>query len=245
MLEVFNTLLYQPLFNILIFLYNIVPLHDLGISIIILTLIIRILISPLSIKSFKAQKVLSELQPKIKEVQAKYKGNPQKQNEELMKLYKGSKTNPFSGCLPLLIQMPIFIALFQILKGLENPEQFSRLYSFVRNPGILNTTFLGIVDLAQESKTLAIFAGLFQFIQSKMLSSWTGQPKNISKKDQTVQMTQLMTKQMTYFMPVFLVFIAWSLPAALPLYWIIITLFSIGEQYYLNKISKSKEQRAK
>ena len=131
MIEIFNTLLHQPLFNILIFFYNSIPPHDLGISVIILTLFIRILISPLSMKAFKTQRAMTELQPKIKELKAKYKGNLQKQNEELMKLYKESKANPFSGCLPMLIQLPIFIALFQILKGLADPSQFSNLYSFV------------------------------------------------------------------------------------------------------------------
>jgi len=235
MVEIFNIFLYKPLFNVLIFLYNSIPLHDLGISIIILTLFIRVLISPLSIKSFKTQKALAELQPKIKEIKEKYKGNVRKQNEETMRLYKEGKANPFSGCLPMLIQLPIFIALFQILKGLANPNQFFNLYSFVSHPGILNTSFLGILDLAQRSRILAVLAGLFQFIQSKMISSLTGKQKGKSTGSQTDQMSQMMTKQMTYFMPIFLVFIYWKLPSALSLYWIIITVFSIGEQYYINK----------
>ncbi len=235
MIEIYNIFLYKPLFNVLIFLYNSIPLHDLGISIIILTLFIRVLISPLSIKSFKTQKALAELQPKIKEIKEKYKGNVRKQNEETMRLYKEGKANPFSGCLPMLIQLPIFIALFQILKGLANPNQFSNLYSFVSHPGILNTSFLGILDLAQRSRILAVLAGLFQFIQSKMISSLTGKQKGKSTGSQTDQMSQMMTKQMTYFMPIFLVFIYWKLPSALSLYWIIITVFSIGEQYYINK----------
>lgn len=235
MIEIFNIFLYKPLFNVLIFLYNSIPLHDLGISIIILTLFIRVLISPLSIKSFKTQKALAELQPKIKEIKEKYKGNVRKQNEETMRLYKEGKANPFSGCLPMLIQLPIFIALFQILKGLANPNQFSNLYSFVSHPGILNTSFLGILDLVQRSRILAVLAGLFQFIQSKMISSLTGKQKGKSTGSQTDQMSQMMTKQMTYFMPIFLVFIYWKLPSALSLYWIIITVFSIGEQYYINK----------
>jgi len=239
MSQIFSILLYKPLFNILILLYNFIPPHDLGISVIILTLFVRILISPLSIKSFKTQKALSELQPKIKEIQAKYKGNTQKQNEEVMKIYKEGRANPLSGCLPMLIQLPIFIALFQILRGLANPNQFSNLYSFVSHPGILNTSFLGILDLAQRNRILAVLAGLFQFIQSKMISSLTGKPKGKSTGSQTDQMSQMMTKQMTYLMPIFLVFIYWKLPSALSLYWIIITLFSIGEQYYINKKVKT------
>jgi len=235
MTEIFNTLLIQPLFNILIFIYNFIPLHDLGLSVIILTIIIRLLISPLSLKAVRSQRALTVLQPKIKEIQEKHKGDAQKQNEEVMKLYKESKTNPFSGCLPLLIQLPIFIALFQILKGLGDSNQFASLYSFIEQPTNMSTSFLGILDLAKKSSVLAVLAGVFQFIQSKMMASLTPKTNNTKKGGQAEEMTKMMTKQMTYMMPIMLVFIYWNLPSVLSLYWIVITIFSIGEQYYINK----------
>lgn len=235
MIEIFNILLIQPLFNVLIFLYNFIPLHDLGLSVIILTIIVRILISPLSIKAVRSQRALTVLQPKIKEIQEKYKGDAKRQNEEVMKLYKESKTNPFSGCLPLLIQLPIFIALFQILNKLGDNNQFSLLYSFVEKPENISTSFLGILDLAKKSSVLAVLAGVFQFIQSKMMTSLTPKSESSSKGGQAEEMTKMMTKQMTYMMPVILVFIYWNLPSVLSLYWIVITIFSIGEQYYINK----------
>lgn len=242
MSQIFNIFLYKPLFNVLILLYNFIPTHELGISIIILILFIRILISPLSLKYFKAQKIQSELQPKIKEIKEKHKGDTKKQNEEMMRLYKESGANPFSGCLPILIQLPIFIAIFKILKDVANPSHVLNLYSFVHNPGLLNTTFLGILDLAKSSSILAILAGIFQFIQSKMLSSLTALPKNTSKNSSADQMARMMTQQMTYLMPVILVLIYWKLPSALSLYWIIITIFSIGEQYYMNKKLKNEKR---
>lgn len=235
MIEIFNVLLYQPLFNILILLYNFIPPHDLGVSVVLLTVFVRLLISPLSIKAARSQRALAVLQPKIKEIQLKHKGDAQRQNEEVMKLYKESKTNPFSGCLPLLIQLPIFIALFQILKGVGNTSQFSSLYSFVERPESLSTIFLGLFDLAKSNKILAILAGAFQFVQSKMISSVTPNPKSSSKGTQTEEMSKMMTQQMTYIMPIFLIFIYWSLPSALSLYWVVITVFSIAEQYYINK----------
>ncbi len=235
MIEIFNVLLYQPLFNILILLYNFIPPHDLGVSVVLLTVFVRLLISPLSIKAARSQRALAVLQPKIKEIQLKHKGDAQRQNEEVMKLYKESKTNPFSGCLPLLIQLPIFIALFQILKGVGNTSQFSSLYSFVERPESLSTIFLGLFDLAKSNKILAILAGAFQFVQSKMISSVTPNPKSSSKGTQAEEMSKMMTQQMTYIMPIFLIFIYWSLPSALSLYWVVITVFSIAEQYYINK----------
>lgn len=236
MIEIFNTLLSHPLFNILIFLYNFVPPHDLGISVIILTVLVRILISPMSIKAARNQRIMAVLQPKLKEIQEKHKGDAQKQNEEIRNLYKEAKTNPFSGCLPLLIQLPIFIALFQILKDLGNDGQFSALYSFVQRPEAFNTDFLGILDLSKSSKVLAIAAGIFQFVQSKMISSFLPKTAKANQKNNAADdMSRIMTQQMTYIMPIFLIVIYWSLPSVLSLYWIVITLFSIGEQYYINK----------
>src|SRR3989344_1874792 len=107
MSELFNTLLYTPFFNLLVFLYNTAAFNDFGIAIILLTLIIRFILSPLSIKTFKSQKALNQLQPRIKEIQEKFKNEPQKQSQVIMELYKQHKVNPFSGCLPLLIQLPI------------------------------------------------------------------------------------------------------------------------------------------
>ncbi len=228
----FNTILYQPLFNALVFLYQYLPGRDFGVAVIVLTIIIRVLLYPLMVKSIKSQKVLSELQPKIKEIQQKYKDDKEKQTKEMMALYQKEKINPFGGCLPLLLQLPILIALYQVFwKGLQ-PGAMANLYSFVPNPGVIDPTFFGLINLAEVSLVLAVIAGVTQFFQSKMLM-----PQN-KKTDQTGQMAQfsgMMQKQMLYFFPIFTVFILWKLPAAIGLYWIITALFSIGQQYLIFK----------
>ncbi|MBL7053198.1 MAG: membrane protein insertase YidC [Candidatus Portnoybacteria bacterium] len=230
--SIFNKVLYLPLFNILIWLYNTVAFNDLGIAIIILTVLIRLFLYPLSKKSIQSQKAMSVLQPKIKEIQKKYK-KKEEQAQAMMDLYKEHKVNPITGCLPILIQFPILIALYRVFFTGLNPEQLNLLYSFVSKPDTLNFVFLGLIDLSQRSIVLGLLAGFLQFIQSKMML-----PVSTSKgkKSDGVDFSNIMTQQMTYFMPLITVFIALSLPAALPLYWVVITLFGII-QHHFTKVS--------
>ena len=232
-INAFNVILYQPLFNALVLLYQYLPGHDFGIAVIVLTVIIRIILYPLMIKSIKSQKLLSELQPKIKEIQQKYKDDKGKQSKEMMAFYQKEKINPFGGCLPLLLQLPILIALYRVFwKGLQ-PEAMSHLYSFVPNPGTIDPTFLGLINLAEVSLGLAVLAGITQFFQTKMLIPKT--KKIQTQKGQAPQFSDMMQKQMLYFFPIFTVFILWRLPSAIGIYWIITALFSIGQQYLIFK----------
>lgn len=228
---IFNTVLYRPLLNGLILLYEYIPGHDFGIAIIILTLIIRSLLYPSSIRGVRSQKALADLQPKIKEIQEKYKNNKEEQTKLLMELYKKEKINPFSGCLPLLLQLPILIAMYQVfLRGLH-PEALSQsLYSFVPHPGIINFSFLGLINLAEPNIFLAFLAGFLQFYQLKIS---TASKKNV--KGKTTDFSKTMQQQMLYFLPAFTVFIVWKFGSIIGLYWIISILFSIGEQYIVRK----------
>jgi len=229
LIEIFNKVLFQPLFNALILLYNFLPGNDFGIAVIALTILIRLALYPLMAQSLKSQKVFSQLQPKIKEIQEKFKDNKSKQAEEMVNLYKEAKMNPLSGFLPLLIQLPLLIALYQVFwKGLQ-PEAMNNLYAFIPNMGQIDPSFLGLINLSQASMFLAILAGTFQFIQTKTMN-----PKS-KKKGKTSQMADMMQKQMLYFLPFFTVVILLRLPAAIALYWIVTSLFSIGQQRSINK----------
>ena len=123
--SLFHAILYQPIFNVLIALYNLIP--DFGVALIVLTILLRLALFPLSQKSIKSQKELSEIQPEIKKLQQQYKDDKQKQAQALMELYKEKKVNPMSGCLPLLIQLPILIALYQVCLNVFKPDAFSAL----------------------------------------------------------------------------------------------------------------------
>jgi len=227
MIQLYNVVLFQPLLNLLVWLYNLVG--DVGIAIIIVTILIRIILVPLSFKSMKSQQALQELQPKMDEIKKKYKDDKKKQSEELMKFYKENKVNPMSSCLPMLIQLPIIFALYRVFReGLAN-ESMEYLYSFVAVPATVDPMFLGLIDMATPNLYLAILAGIFQFFQSRMIFA-----KQKGKKQQP-GMAGMIGKQMMYFMPIMTVFIAMSLPAGLALYWITTTLFAIGQQYIIGK----------
>ncbi len=228
---IYNNFLYQPLFNIIVFFYNIIPGHDFGLAIILVTLLIRLILFPLSRQGIKSRKALEELQPKIKEIQKKYK-DKKEQASQTMSLYKAYKVNPTSGCLPLLIQLPIIIALYRAFINVINPSSLNLLYPFIKNPGSLSTHFLGVVDLAIPNIFLAIIAGISQFIQSKVMFKTL--PSGIAGADQKTNIQKTMNRQMTFFMPFITVFIALKLPAGLPLYWAASTLFGTLEYLLVN-----------
>lgn len=234
--NIFHTFLYQPLFNILILLYQYLPGKDLGVAIISLTLLIKILLYPLGAKAAVLQKKLNELQPKIKEIQEKYKSDKQKQTMEMLAIYKKENVNPFAGLFISLIQIPILIALFWVFWGGLKAEKLSNLYGFVSNPGVINPFLLGFLDLSQPSSILAIAAGLGQFIQTKMLTPHQkiggGQ---VPKSKTTPDFGQMMQKQMLYVFPFITIIFLLKLPSAVGLYWLVTSLFSIFQQYFVLK----------
>jgi len=226
---IFNDVFYRPLFNGLIFLYNIMPWHDFGVAIIVLTLVIRLILYPLNQKAIKSQRALNDLQPQIKEVQSKHKNDKAKQSQALMELYKNNGINPASGCLPLLIQLPVLIALYRVFWNGLNPASLSSLYSFISRPEMINPWFLRLIDLSKNNYIMAILAGVLTFFQTKMIV-----PKQ-QKVPVAGDFGTMFNKQMVYLMPVITVVIAWRLPAGLALYWIVITLFGIVQQYLVTR----------
>ncbi len=238
--NLFHVVLYQPLFNLLVFFYNLIP--DIGVSIIIITLIVKIILFPLSRKAAKSQRALQLMQPKIEALKAQYKDDKEKLAKETMLLYKNEKINPFSSCLPLLIQFPIIIAVYQVFMSGLKVNDFQELYSFITNPGVINTTMLGIswLDLSKPLIFLGVLAGAAQFWQSRILMAKTKLHKvNDDKKEPGIP--EMMNKQMMYMMPIITVVISASLPGGLALYWFVMTLFSVFEQYLANKSIAQKD----
>ncbi len=238
----FQSLFYQPILNLLVFLYN--TLGDLGLAIVFLTIIIKLILLPLSKKSIKSQKAMQELQPKINELKEKFKNDKQGMSVALMALYKENKVNPFSSCLPLLIQLPFFIAIFKVFRDGFAQDHLDLLYSFVKNPETINTFTFGFFDLATRSVVLAFLAGIAQFWQAKMMSAKKPEIKTSGSKDEN--MLAIMNKQMLYVMPIVTVVIGLSFPAGLTLYWFLTTLFTALQQklVFINK-NKEKENVVK
>ncbi len=242
---IFNTLLYQPIFNLIVFLYDVLPGSDIGFAIIALTILIKLVLWPLMGKSLKSQKALQDIQPKIEELKEKHKDDKEGLAKAMMELYKQEKVNPLSSCFPVLIQLPILLALYRVLLNGFGPETFDQLYGFVANPGIIDYVFLGFLDLAKPSIYLAILAGIFQYFQTAMLLS-KRVPKEVEGKKgaKDENMMAAMNKSMKYFMPVITVVIGASLPAGLTLYWVTVNIFSIIQQYLVFNKKKKQEKKA-
>jgi YidC/Oxa1 family membrane protein insertase len=228
MIQLYTDIIYRPLLNLLVYFYNIVPGHDIGVVIILLTVVIRLLLWPLMHRTLQSQHKMTALQPKLNALRDEHKDNKEAQAKAMMELYKEHKINPLSSCLPLLLQLPLLFALYQVFdKALKG--NLDGLYSFVVRPEFLSPLFLNLIDLSKPNIIFAILAGALQFWQSKMMLSKT--PSN----DPTAKALAVQT---TYIFPLLSIFIAWRLPAGLPLYWIVTTIFAITQQYYIMRRQK-------
>lgn len=227
---IFDVILYDPLFNFLVVLYEYLPGKDFGVAIILLTIIIRLIIYPLSVKALVSQTALQKLQPKIQEIQRQFKDDKEKQAKETMELYRREKVNPFSGLLLAFVQLPILIALYQVFWNGLKPEALNRLYSFVANPTHINAVSFGLLDLSKPNLFFAVLAGIVQFFQTKMLL-----PKVDKNQPESNDISAMMQKQMVYIFPIITVIILFKLPSALGLYWIVSGIFSVVQQHFLLK----------
>lgn len=247
-MNIINTILIQPLLNLLILIYGILPGHDFGIAIIVMTVIIRLALWPLASKQLRSQKKLQSLQPEIAALKKKAAGDKQKENQLLMELYKEKEINPFSACLPVLLQFPFLIAMYfvfneathDITKTIANlyepVKQLPWIQQVIANPSLFKPTLLGIVSMTAPSIALAIIAGITQFIQVKMIA-----PKAADTKGDPQAQT---TAMMNYIFPAVTVFIAWRLAAALPLYWTVTNLVTIFQQKLIMSEEVEKMERA-
>ena len=222
----FIEVLYRPLFNALVFLYNTVAFHDLGLAIILLTLLIRFILYPLFYKSFKNQLVMQRLQPHIKRIQETHKDDKQQQATKLMELYREHKFNPFSGIFLLILQLPVLIALYQVfLNDFTSDAVLKSLYSFIVPVSSIQASFFGLIDLAKPSMIVLVLAVVAQFFQAK-----AALPKPSASTPASA-----MSKQMLFIGPVITFFILLRLPAAIGFYWVITSLFSIFQQFIVTR----------
>ena len=233
-IDAFNLILYKPLFNILILLYKYLPGDDFGIAVIALTILIRFILYPLTAQSLRSQKVLSDLQPKLQEIQKKFKNDKEEQLKEMTELYQKEKINPFGSLLPLLIQLPLLIAIYQVFWRGFQPEEMVNIYNFISKPGEINPNFLGLINLSKGSMGMAVLAGITQFFQSKTLIP-SQKNNKAEEQGEMTKFSDMFQKQMLYFFPIFTILILIRLPAAISLYWTITTIFSIVQQHFIFK----------
>ena len=230
--SIYNEFLWRPLFNGLVFFYTVLPVADLGLAIILLTLVIRGVLAPILWKAQKAQKNLQLIQPEIKKIQEQYKNDKEGQGKALMELYARHRVNPFSGCLLMLVQFPILIALLHVFQNFD-ASRLAYLYPFITHPGTINTFSFGFLDLAKGNIPLGVVAAVTQYFQTKMTMVMpVDAPENsFARSFQT---------QTLYIFPVLILVWSFKFPSALTLYWTIMNVFGIVQEIVMRRIQAKK-----
>lgn len=235
--DVYRAVFYQPVFNALVWLYNVIPGHDLGLAIIALTALVRLVLWPLTAKAMKSQRAMQALQPRLKALQEEHKGDKEKLARATMALYGEAKVNPASSCLPMLVQLPFLIAIYQALQNGIN-QKLDLLYPFVKNPGAIAGVSFGALELANPSLPLALLAGISQYLLARSQRKLS--PPAPSAEPGKPDMMSMMNKQMLYVMPAMTVFIGIKLPAGLALYWLVTNLLTLFQQWHFMRDRQTK-----
>lgn len=232
--NIFNFLVEKPLYSGLISLVNLLPFFDVGVVIIIFTIIVKIILLPLSIKASKAQLEMKSAEKDLNLIKEKYKDKTE-QSMKIMDYYKEKGMNPFAGIFVVFIQIPILLGLYRVFIGLPNIKM-DWLYSFIPAPESINMIFLGLFDISQKSLILAVLVGITTFFQTSLASK--GQNGNTDKPNG--DFAKAMSFQMKYFLPPFITIIIYNISSAVALYVFVSNIFSIIQELYIrNKYHKS------
>ncbi len=230
--------LFDSFTQVILFLYQ--TTGNLGVALIVFTLLVRLILLPLSHTSLKAADEMKKLQPELKKIQKKHKGDAVKLQAAQQELYKKYNVNPFAGCIPQIVQIIVLIFLYNVL---------SRFFSQTEVNGVvINTGFLGLeLNKPDPTYVLPVLAGVTQLVLSIMISPGAEQPDLVAndsskkkiqvaneKEEDTAEMAATMQKQMLFIMPIMTGFIALRFPAGLALYWTITTVLSIIQQWYVS-----------
>lgn len=248
MSDIFAHLVYIPLYNGLVFLIDILPGADVGLAIVILTVLVKFALSPLSLNSIKAQISLRSIQPEMEEIKKKYKEDKQKQALKMMELYKERNINPLSGLFSVLIQIPIVITLYYIVFHGGLPEINTEIvYNFIPVPLVPSMNFLGLVDISARSLWLAVFAGVSQYFQVK--ASLPQNPQKEKKaQDKKSELKEDLQKSMMFNMrfvlPAIIFFVAYTLPAAIALYFTTSNIFALSQEIFVKRKYREKMENA-
>ncbi len=230
MIAFFHTIISVPLYNGLIYLMSLLPFFDAGVIVIIFTIVIKLILLPLSIKASKAQIEMKKTEKDLALIKEQHT-DKQEQSQKIMEYYKKNGINPFASFFILLIQLPILIGLYRVFfhSGLPTINT-AMLYSFVTAPSAVNMVFLGLINIGGKSIILAILAGVttyFQVSTANLGGKTDGQGKN--------DMAKAMAIQMKYFLPVLMTFIAYTISSAIALYLITSNVFAIAQELYIKK----------
>jgi len=238
MVYLYQAIFYRPILNVLIYFYQTIAFHDFGLAIIFVTILLRLVLFPLFHKSSKHQMMMQRLQPKVKKIQELHKDNREKQAQALSELYKEHGVNPFLSFVLLIIQLPVMLALYWVVRSGLGSGQLIGLYAFVQAPQHINPLFLGHINLAVTSILLLALAALAQYFQAKL--ALYRDPNNKSE----LSPAEKIGRNMVYVGPLMTLVVFYTLPAAVDLYWLVTSLFSIFQQILINRHFRRGETSA-
>lgn len=237
MLEFFHTFLYVPIYNLLIFLVGILPGADVGLAVIIVTLVIKTLTMPLSFSAIKTQQAMKKVEPKLKEIKEKHKDNKELQATEMFALYKEHGIKPFSSIFIMLIQIPVLISLFFVFQNEPldkvNPDI---LYTFIADPGTFSPLLFGLFLISGHHIVLAIIAGITQYFQARYAIPVPpkSEAKTATPEAMQAEFARALAVQARYILPIIIGFVAYA-SGAIALYLITSNLFGILQEYIVRK----------
>lgn len=236
---IWHGIFFDPIYNALIFILDHVPGGDVGIAIIILTILIRIVLLPLSLRAAKTQHLMRGLEPELTKIKERYAKNREQLARETMAVYKNAGVNPFASILLILVQLPIIIALYLAVYrggGVPFPDiNVDLLYAFVPRPEVVNMLFIGLIDIAGRSLPLALFAAIAQYFHTKLALPLLPPKKKDAAPNFKDDFARSMQLQMRYVMPVIIFFVAYTISAAIALYFLVSNLMSIAQEFVVRR----------
>jgi YidC/Oxa1 family membrane protein insertase len=236
---IWHTFFFDPVYNALVFFIDIVPGGDVGVAIILTVLLVKTILLPVSIKAAKTQKIMREIEPKIKDIKESYKEDKQGQAQAMMEVYRDAGMNPFASIFLVFLQIPIIIALYFSVSsggGVPFPEiNVDLLYSFVAAPIDVTMNFLGMIDILDKSILLALGAGVTQYIFVTLSMPKLPPKEEGAEPNMKDDFMRNMQTQMKYVMPVLITVVAYTISAAIALYFLVSNLTSIAQEFYIRK----------
>ncbi|MCA9357124.1 membrane protein insertase YidC [Candidatus Nomurabacteria bacterium] len=236
---IWHTFFFDPIYNALVFFIDVIPGGDVGLAIIATVLVVKTILLPVSIKAAKTQRIMKELEPKLKEIKEKHKDDKQVQAQAMMQTYKDAGMNPFASIFLIFLQLPIIIALYYSVSrggGIPLPEiNTDLLYFFVETPVRVTMDFLGMIDITGKSVLLALGAGVTQFIYINLSMPKLPPKEEGAEPSIKDDFMRNMQTQMRYVMPVLITFVAYSISAAIALYFLVSNLTMIAQEFYVKK----------
>lgn len=230
----FHTIFYEPIYNLLVLALTYAPFHDIGVAIVVVTLIVKGILLPLNLSALRGQYVMKRVEGEIKEIREKHKDSPQEMGRKTMEVYKREKINPFASIFTILIQIPVIFALYWVFsKGfVMDPES---LYSFIPFPETLQTKAFGLFDVTDKNIVIAVLAAISSYMLARRQTETMVVKKEAGEESLQDQFMKSMKVQLLYVLPLIIGFSAAVLPSALGFYWFISNLIGYAQDIYTKR----------